>query len=145
MGSELMLWLARAVLIILLFLFLLTIISIIRADLRGKKETLPPPAEKKLKLPSLMTVTMATGENNIGEIALVGQVTIGRASDNHIILRELTISSHHAVINCGHDKVEVEDLRSTNGVMLNGMRIMDSAELNIGDELQIGETVFTIE
>ncbi|MEI6519082.1 MAG: FHA domain-containing protein [bacterium] len=145
MGSELVLWLARAVLIILLFLFLLAIISIIRADLRGKKETMQPPAENKIKLPSRMTVKMATGESNVGEVALVGHITIGRSNDNQIILRELTISSHHAVITCGHDKIVVEDLRSTNGVLLNGIRIMDTAELCIGDELQIGETVFAIE
>lgn len=145
MGSELILWLSRAVLIILLFLFLLAIISIIRADLRGKKEIVPPPTDNKLKLPSRMTVKMAAGESNIGEIVLVGQVTIGRSGDNHIILRELTISSHHAVIRCSHEQVVVEDLHSTNGVMLNGIKIKESAELNIGDELQIGETVFAIE
>ena len=145
MGSELVLWLARVVLIILLFLFLLAIISIIRADLRGKKEIKSQPAETKIKLPSLMTVKSAAGENNVGEIALVGQITIGRANDNQIILRDITISSHHAVITCGHDKVVVEDLRSTNGVMLNGIRIIDTADLCVGDELQIGETVFSIE
>lgn len=145
MGSELMLWLARAVLIILLFLFLLAIISVIRADLRGKKEIAKKPAENKIKLPSRMTVKMATVESNVGEIALIGEVTIGRSNDNHIILRELTISSHHAVIHCGHDQMVVEDLRSTNGILLNGIKIMESAELNIGDELQIGETVFAIE
>ncbi len=145
MGSELILWLARAALVILLFVFLLTIISIIRADLRGKKENIQPPADNKIKLPSRMTVKMTTGESNIGEIALVGQITIGRSGDNHIILRETTISSHHAVIRCGHDQIVVEDLRSTNGVMLNGIKIKESAELKIGDELQLGETVFVIE
>lgn len=144
MGSELILWLARAILIILLFFFLLVIISIIRADLREKKIAVPL-SDKKKKLPSRMSVARSTSENNMGEIALVGQINIGRASDNHVILRELTISSHHAAIKCSHDQVVVEDLNSTNGVLLNGIRIKESAELQIEDELQIGETVFIIE
>ncbi len=49
------------------------------------------------------------------------RMTIGRRSDNDIVINNLAVSSlHAAVITIGHDSF-MEDLGSTNGMMVNGV------------------------
>jgi ABC transport system ATP-binding/permease protein len=66
------------------------------------------------------------------------QLTIGRGADNDIRLDGLQISNHHArLVRSADGSVVIEDLRSTNGVYVNGRR---SARETIGphDRVQIG-------
>ncbi|EXJ14536.1 FHA domain-containing protein [Imhoffiella purpurea] len=50
-------------------------------------------------------------------------VTIGRATDNDICIRDLRISRHHARLTTSRQGISVEDLESTNGVYVNRVRI----------------------
>jgi ABC transport system ATP-binding/permease protein len=53
-----------------------------------------------------------------------GVITIGRASDNSLILNDPVVSGHHARLTpLGSDRFRVEDLRSTNGTFVNGAQI----------------------
>ncbi|GAB0102167.1 response regulator transcription factor EmbR [Nocardia sp. JMUB6875] len=72
---------------------------------------------------------------------VVGSTTrIGRLSDNDIALPDGRVSRHHAlVIDNGHTWV-VKDLNSSNGVFINGQRVMDSGLLSDGAVLRIGDT-----
>jgi diguanylate cyclase (GGDEF)-like protein len=69
-----------------------------------------------------------------------GQV-IGRAPSSAIILDEDSVSRAHARITVTPNETTVTDLDSTNGIFVNGHRVK-AAELNNGDRLNIGETVF---
>jgi pSer/pThr/pTyr-binding forkhead associated (FHA) protein len=68
-----------------------------------------------------------------------GQRTrIGRSPDCEIFLDDVTVSRNHAVLLEQDGRFRVEDQGSLNGTFVNRSRI-DSAELENGDELQIGK------
>ncbi|GAB2505200.1 BTAD domain-containing putative transcriptional regulator [Nocardia heshunensis] len=72
---------------------------------------------------------------------IVGSTTrIGRLSDNEIALADGRVSRHHAlIIDNGHTWV-LKDLQSSNGVFINGARVLDSGLLSDGALLRIGDT-----
>lgn len=65
------------------------------------------------------------------------KLTIGRAADNDIQLDGLLISNHHARLINGPAGVVIEDLRSTNGLFVNGARVAKS-QIGPGDSIEIG-------
>lgn len=67
----------------------------------------------------------------------LGSLTIGRAPDNDLILRDPDVSGHHAVLFHKGDQPHVRDLGSTNGLFLNGKRVVESV-LAPGDLLGLG-------
>ncbi len=76
-------------------------------------------------------------------------MTIGRLSDNEIIIDDASVSSKHAVIErVAHedfpDEVEyyIKDLGSTNGTEVNGEAISASTKLNNNDEVKIAWNKF---
>ena len=70
------------------------------------------------------------------------ELTIGRANGCHVALPDDTFASTvHARVFARDGAVYVEDLGSTNGTFLNGMRLAAPALLRPGDQLQVGGTV----
>lgn len=77
---------------------------------------------------------------------LAGAITrIGRFTDNDIVLDDTDVSRHHAVITDTGSGFMMTDLRSTNGVEVQGHRIRGSATLSDGDRVCIGGHEFTFE
>ncbi|MCV7377076.1 regulator [Mycobacterium alsense] len=77
---------------------------------------------------------------------LTGAITrIGRFTDNDIVLDDTDVSRHHAVITDTGTGFMMTDLRSTNGVEVQGQRIRGSATLADGDHIRIGGLDFTFE
>lgn len=66
-----------------------------------------------------------------------GEILIGRGPDCHIVVRDPLVSRHHAKIARAYGGYFVEDLNSTNGVMVNGRRV-NKQMLKYGDRVQIG-------
>jgi len=69
------------------------------------------------------------------------KVTIGRSTDNNIVLEDSRISRHHCSIYKSEHKYEIQDLGSTNKTVVNEEAI-NSKILNIGDKIYIGDTAF---
>jgi DNA-binding SARP family transcriptional activator len=70
---------------------------------------------------------------------------IGRFTDNDIVIDDTDVSRHHAVIiDTGTDFV-ITDLRSTNGVEVQGWPVRGSASLDDGDRICICGHEFTFE
>jgi len=68
-------------------------------------------------------------------------LTFGRGSSNDIPLeRDEYASARHARIEPRRDGVFVEDVGSTNGTYLNGVRVLEPTRLEPGDVVRIGET-----
>ncbi|MEO6771802.1 MAG: ATP-binding protein [Kofleriaceae bacterium] len=68
-------------------------------------------------------------------------VSIGR-SHADITLGESEVSRRHAqLVTIGNDAFQLEDLQSSNGTLLNGMRIVKPTTVAVGDRIQIGRTV----
>lgn len=70
---------------------------------------------------------------------------IGRFVDNDIVLDDNDVSRYHAVITDSGTGFVITDLRSTNGVEVQGKRIRGSVTLGDGDHIKIGSREFTVE
>jgi pSer/pThr/pTyr-binding forkhead associated (FHA) protein len=69
---------------------------------------------------------------------------LGRASDCDVRLTSPWISRHHCQLIIEHDRVTLEDLASLNGTFVNGERIWDERELESGDRLGLGASVYEV-
>lgn len=69
------------------------------------------------------------------------KITIGRSTDNEIVLDDEMVSRRHCNILREKERYGIYDLDSTNKTVVNGVGIKDKV-LAIGDEIQIGNTVF---
>jgi pSer/pThr/pTyr-binding forkhead associated (FHA) protein len=69
-----------------------------------------------------------------------GSILIGRLPECDVMIDDGLVSRMHARVSVRDNSVIVEDLHSTNGVYLNGVRITHSAVLREGDRLLIGTT-----
>ncbi len=67
--------------------------------------------------------------------------TIGRTPDNDIQVNASYVSRNHAVLLAGTDHCIIEDLNSTNGLLVNGRRVVREV-LHDGDTVTIGRTHF---
>ncbi len=70
------------------------------------------------------------------------EIHIGRELDNALRLADPSISRHHAVIRRTQAGWEVQDLQSSNGVLVNGNRV-PSALLKDGDRVTLGQIQMT--
>lgn len=78
---------------------------------------------------------------NLGgrEYAIIGKmIRIGRALDNDIVLDDKSCSRYHAHLVIKGNQVTLEDLKSRNGVRVNGKAIRTTA-LQDNDEVEIGD------
>jgi hypothetical protein len=73
-----------------------------------------------------------------------GQLTIGRARDNDLVLDDGKVSRHHARLLPRHGTLVFTDLGSTNGSWVNGTRVAEVA-LGEGDRIEVGGTVLVVE
>ena len=68
-----------------------------------------------------------------------GEVTIGRSRSADIKLDDDSISRKHVRLQLSGERVVIEDLKSSNGTLVNGERVSE-APLADGDKIRVGET-----
>ena len=157
--SELTLTIIRLGFLAVLWLFVLTAVSVMRSDLFGRRvaprpaarpaapaprATRPPkPVKGRRGEPSVLVVTQGA---LAGTSVRLGQapVTLGRAQDSTIVLDDDYVSTHHARLFPQDGQWLVEDLGSTNGTWLNRHKVSGPMVLQRGDRLQIGNTVMEL-
>ena len=85
-------------------------------------------------------LVVRSGGGRSGETFPVGgaRTTIGRSPDCGIFLDDVTVSRKHAVLLNENGRYRIEDQGSLNGTFVNRKRV-DSADLDDGDEVQIGK------
>jgi Protein of unknown function (DUF3662)/FHA domain len=66
-------------------------------------------------------------------------ITVGRASDNDVIVDDPLVSRHHCQLKLQHGAYSLVDLGSRNGSAVNGQQVQEVA-LGPGDLIQIGST-----
>jgi len=154
--SELTLFLIRIAFLAILWIFVLSAISVIRSDMFGarvpeaargveprreKKGSKPPP--KRRGSPSHVIVTEGS---NVGARAELEQapILIGRGSDAGIRLDDDYVSTRHARIAASGDQWFVEDLGSTNGTYIGTVRITQPTTLTLGTQVRIGKTILEL-
>lgn len=79
-------------------------------------------------------------------IPMVSVITIGRATDNDVVIDSQLASRHHALIQKIKDVYYLKDLESTNGTLLNGESIPTGKYVKLGpnDTITIGKTNLVI-
>ena len=153
--SELTLFLIRFAYLAILWIFVLSAVSVIRSDMFGARvpETArgaaPARGKGKAKAPTKRrgspTHLIVIEGDNTGARAELSEspLLIGRGSDAAIRLDDDYVSTRHARIAASGDQWFVEDLGSTNGMLVNGTKV-GRAVLHDGSEVKIGRTTMTV-
>jgi len=71
-------------------------------------------------------------------------LTIGRATDNDLVLRDERVSRHHGRIGGRRGTLVYTDLGSTNGSDVNGTRVSEVV-LGAGDRIRLGGCILEVE
>ena len=66
-------------------------------------------------------------------------LTIGRGSDNLMVIRDPYVSKHHLKILLDEGNYFIEDLKSSNGTILNNSKLEDVSILKSGDIIKVGD------
>ena len=69
-----------------------------------------------------------------------GGGVIGRSRDCDVVLEDPGISRRHAQLRHARGRWTIEDLGSTNGVVLNGREVRGTQQLRSGDRIELGST-----
>ncbi len=74
------------------------------------------------------------------KVQLASKITIGRETDNNIVVDSKLASRYHCIIQQIQNQYFVKDEGSTNGTFVNGRRIPPDkyVKLNVGDTVTVG-------
>lgn len=133
----------RLVSAFLLLLFLAALAWFVYQDVRKTAETLN---EIRQPVGYLHVVTTELVSIESGErITLVPVTSIGRSSENVVVLDDEYTSNEHALISLHNGRWWLEDLGSRNGTLLNDLQVETAIVVTTGDVVEIGRTRFRVE
>ena len=156
--SELTLFLIRLAYLAVLWIFVLSAISVVRSDMfgarvpagarsaeRGRSKKQKPAKTPPKRRGSPTHVLVVDGANS-GERADLehAPILIGRGTDAAIRLDDDYVSTRHARIASSGDQWFVEDLGSTNGTYVGTARITQPTTLTLGTQVRIGKTILEL-
>ncbi len=161
--SELTVTVVRLGLLALLWVFVFSVVGVLRGDLFGTRVTAraarPAPAPRPAPVPKPAaaakvpapgrrtphTVVVTEGPLRGTTIALRQQsVLIGRNPESTLVLDDDYASGRHARIFPEAGEWFVEDLGSTNGTFAGQQRVSGPQRLTVGSTLKIGTTVLEL-
>lgn len=106
---------------------------------RGSRQ---PDVEGNKVLPNLL---VRTGSHSGRQIPLLPMtMSIGREHDNNIEIKDPEVARYHARLRYEQGEFTVEDLDSSTGTFINGLRVKE-ALLHDGDVLRVGGTELAVE
>jgi len=154
--SELTLFLLRLAYLAILWIFVLSALSVIRSDMFGARvpqaarQSAQPARAARSKqpprrrgAPSKLVVVQGA---NAGDSAPLAEapLLIGRGSDAAIKLDDDYVSTRHARVGSDGEQWYVEDLGSTNGTYVGSARITQPTPLPLGTQVRIGKTILEL-
>ena len=157
--SELTLFLIRAAFLAILWIFVLSAISVIRSDMFGARvpegarggqapSTRKAPKPGKARKPRRGAPThllVVEGENPGVRAELAdAPLLIGRGSDAAIKLDDDYVSTRHARVAASGEEWFVEDLGSTNGTYVGPVRITQPTTIGLGVQVRVGKTILEL-
>lgn len=147
----------RLAFLALLWLFVLSAVRAVRADLFGptrrqqrrspvsRPAAPPPPPRSSRRQRSASKLVVTAGGLRGTTIPLsTSAVTIGRAGDSTLVLTDDFASAHHARLIPAEGQWLVEDLGSTNGTYLDRTKITRPTPVPLGAPVRIGKTVMEL-
>jgi pSer/pThr/pTyr-binding forkhead associated (FHA) protein len=162
--SELTLTIIRLGFLAVLWMFVLTAVSVMRSDLFGRRVTNKQPARRAQPAPAARTPRAekpakpakpakgkrgAPGSLVVTQGALSGTtvrladqpVTLGRSQESTIVLDDDYVSGRHARFFPRDGQWFVEDVGSTNGTYIDRTKVTSATAVKIGMPVRIGKTV----
>jgi pSer/pThr/pTyr-binding forkhead associated (FHA) protein len=154
--SELTLFLIRFAYLAILWIFVLSAISVIRSDMfgarvadgarversGGRQKAAKPPTRRRGS-PTHVAVVDGANAGQRAELD-AAPILIGRGSDAAIRLDDDYVSTRHARIAASGDQWFVEDLGSTNGTYVGSARITQPTTIALGTQVRIGKTTLEL-
>ena len=152
---ELTLTLIKIGFLALLWMFVLSSVSVIKSDLFGervdtKRAPSPKPAKKsskpgrpaKTRRGAPTKLVISEGSNAGVTVPLEGApVLLGRGADATIRLDDDYVSTRHARFVPHGDDWYIEDLGSTNGTYIGSQRITTPVMVAVGVQVRVGKTI----
>ena len=90
-------------------------------------------------------LVIVSGPKSGLELSLVQEpLTIGRASESGLVIRDDYTSTHHARLMLLNDSWVIQDLDSTNGTFLDGTRVLVPTHVPLNTSVKIGATSFEL-
>ena len=150
--SELTLTLMKLGFLAVLWLFVLSTVSVVRSDMFGarvdsraarKAGKAPKPAKPPRSRRSAPTQLVIVDGYNAGTAIPLGEepIVLGRGSDGSIRLDDDYVSTRHARFVPRNGQWFVEDLGSTNGTYVGNQRLTRPTPVNLGTPVRLGKTV----
>jgi pSer/pThr/pTyr-binding forkhead associated (FHA) protein len=156
--SELTLTLIKLGFLAVLWLFVLSAVSVIRSDIIGTKApaTAARPSsakaprakrEKESRVPKakrgIPTKLQIVGGPNTGQSVPLGDqpILLGRGTDAAIRLDDDYVSTRHARFATNGEQWFVEDMGSTNGTYVGSQRVSTPIPVGIGIQVRLGKTI----
>jgi hypothetical protein len=107
--------------------------------------TLAPDADPRARL--LLVIgeagSIATRLDVFGDAYMLeGKTTLGRSSENDIVLKGLSVSRYHARLSREGDEWFIEDANSGPGTFVNGERVLQRRLLRDHDQIRVAEFTF---
>lgn len=140
--------------LVLLYLFIWRIVRAARREVSLPQDSmlLTPDQAKELRAQAGVgagKVVLVKGPGHLEGMEYTldsGPITVGRDSSNDVVVKnDEFASATHARIEPRGNGVWLEDLGSTNGTYLNGIRLKKPKRLEAGDEIMVGETELRFE
>ncbi|BBU20235.1 FHA domain-containing protein FhaB [Mycobacterium xenopi] len=150
----LVLQLTRAGFLLLLWVFIWSVLRILRTDIYAPTGAVMArrgltfrgalmPSRQRRNVPRHLVVTEGSLAGT--RISLSGQpVLIGRADDSTLVLTDDYASTRHARLSQRGSEWYVEDLGSTNGTYLDRAKVTTAVRVPIGTPVRIGKTVIEL-
>lgn len=153
--SELTLTLIKLGFLAVLWLFVLSAVSVIRSDIFGarvQQNAAPkpakqpkPPKQRKQPRGSPRTLQITDGPNSGQSVPLGSEpILLGRGTDAAIRLDDDYVSTRHARFATNGEQWFVEDLGSTNGTYIGSHRVTAPTPISIGTAVRLGKTVIEL-
>lgn len=157
--SELTLLLIRFAYLAVLWIFVLSAVSVVRTDLFGaraarqeaerggqsKRQARAAARANRPRRGDPSSVVIVEGDNRGVQVSLeLAPLLIGRGNDAAIRLDDDYVSTRHARIATDSSQWYVEDLGSTNGTYVGSTRITQPTTLTLGSQVRIGKTILEL-
>jgi pSer/pThr/pTyr-binding forkhead associated (FHA) protein len=135
---------ADVAVLIALYVFLAAVFLLVWREARGLSEDLAHNGD--VLTGRLVVLQPGNTEMQVGDtFRLEGYTTIGRSSDNVIVLSDHSVSARHAVLTYQEGFWWLQDSASTNGTMLNGAKISSRLPLRAQDVVALGKVQLRLE
>ena len=139
---DLLIFIVRLLLTVLLYAFLLAVFAVLWRDLRAAARA---PAVVQERKAQLLTLASCAGLEENAVFALQPFTTLGRGTTNTIVVPDTFASAEHALISWRAGQWWLEDLGSRNGTCLNDEPVTTPVVLSAGDVIGIGQVKFKVE